>query len=218
MTATSILPKHARQFFIPGPVGKIDCLELSPPSATIRGLALIFHPNPIEGGSYTNKVVQTIASALNYHGYVCFCPNLRGVGLSDGTHDFGVGELEDAHSIYDYIRMHHKNGATITSNHDLPIVLAGFSFGSAVASQLAHIRPHSKLILVGPAVTRYKVVVPNNEQTIVIQGDNDEIIEPNAVLAWGREHNQIISLFPHTGHFFHGRLTQLKNFIYNIRL
>ena len=133
------IPKHATQFFIDGPQGRLDCLELKPQAPRINdaindtnaaiadttinnnssnsrfselsnsefsGIAIIFHPNPVGGGSYTNKVVQSIAKTLNNRGYLCICPNLRGVGLSDGTHDHGIGEVDDARAIYNYLANH----------------------------------------------------------------------------------------------------------------
>lgn len=196
-----LIPKNARQLFIPGPVGNLDCLELLP-SGKISGIAIIYHPDPKGGGTNTNKIVQTIAKVLNQNGYICYCPNLRGVGMSEGEHDFGIGEVEDAQAVHDYIRQTYS---------DMPLVLAGFSFGTAIASQLASRVEHKKLILVGPAVTRLNVVVPDSNKTIVIHGELDEVIALDEVLAWGRTHNQAIIWFPNTGHFFHGKLINLQN-------
>lgn len=207
MNNLALIPKHAKQIFIPGPVGKLDCLELTP-SSTIKGIAIICHPDPKGGGTYTNKIVQTLAKTLNHNGYICYCPNLRGVGLSDGTHDFGVGEIDDINSIYEYIREQFTN---------LPIVLAGFSFGTAVISNLANRIEHEKLILVGPAVTRYKVFIPDPHKTIVIQGEEDEIIDTPSVLNWAKQNNQAVIWVPNCGHFFHGKLIVLQNILNNFR-
>ena len=198
-----LIPKNARQLFIPGPVGTLDCLELVPEN-TISGIAIICHPDPTAGGTNTNKIVQTVAKVLSQKGYICYCPNLRGVGMSDGEHDFGVGEVEDAKAIYNYIR---------TLYPDLPLVLSGFSFGTGIASQLALQVEHQKLILIGPAVTRLNVVVPNVNKTIVIHGELDEIIALEAVFNWARGHNQPIIWFPNTGHFFHGKILALQNLL-----
>lgn len=205
-TANPMMPKNARQFFIDGPVGKIDCLELSPTNKII-GVAIIIHPDPKGGGTYTNKIVQTIAKVLNQNGYICYCPNLRGVGMSEGMHDMGVGEVDDAAKVYDYIRKNHP---------DLPLILAGFSFGASVASQLSGLVAHSKLILIGPAVTRYKVIVHDVRNTIVIHGELDEVISLDDVLNWGRDLNQPIIWFPGSGHFFHGKLIGLANLLQQI--
>jgi alpha/beta superfamily hydrolase len=196
-----LLPKNSRQIFIPGPVGQLDCLELSPIN-TIIGTAIIFHPDPKGGGNYTNKIVQTLAKVLTQKGYLCYCPNLRGVGLSDGTHDFGKGEIEDAKALHAHLQKQYS---------ELPLILAGFSFGTAIASILAASVTYQKLILIAPAVTRYEVNIHDSEKTIVVHGDEDDVIEFAAVLAWSKKYNQPIICFPNTGHFFHGKLLQLQN-------
>ncbi len=200
-----LIPKNARQLFIDGPVGKLDCLELIPPGQ-ICAIAIICHPDPTQGGTNTNKIVQTIAKALNQEGYICFCPNLRGVGMSDGEHDFGIGEIDDAYAVYKYIRDLYPN---------LPLTLGGFSFGTGIASQLALKVEYKKLILIGPAVTRLNVIVSDVNKTIVIHGENDEVIALNKVLEWAHKYDQPVVWFPNTGHFFHGKILALQNLLAN---
>jgi uncharacterized protein len=205
MLLNVLLPKNSRQIFVPSRSGKLDCLVLNPINVDgITGVAIVFHPNPLEGGTYTNKVVQTIAKALNSKGYLCYCPNLRGVGMSDGVHDYGVGEIDDALDIHNYIRQDYP---------DLPLILAGFSFGTAVASSLATQVEYKKLMLVGSAVTRFKVIVPDKTKTIVIHGQDDEVIGLDSVFKWSKEHDLPIICYPNTGHFFHGKLVGLQNLI-----
>jgi alpha/beta superfamily hydrolase len=199
-----LLPRNAVQLYIPGPVGQLDCLRLDLVDSVAKGIAIIFHPDPKGGGTYTNKVVQTVAKALNNKGYVCYCPNLRGVGMSEGTHDYGNGEVDDAIAIYQYVVKLHP---------DLPLILAGFSFGCAIASGLAAKVMYHKLILVAPAVTRYTVDVPDTTKTIVIHGTDDEVISFEDALLWARERNQSIICVPNTAHFFHGKLTDLTNIL-----
>ncbi|HLX55303.1 MAG TPA: alpha/beta fold hydrolase [Aquella sp.] len=203
------LPKNAVQLFIPGPVGQLDCLRLDQTTDEVKGVAIVFHPDPKGGGTYTNKIVQTLAKALNNKGYICYCPNLRGVGMSEGEHDYGKGEVDDAYAIYQYV---------IKLHSDLPLVLAGFSFGCAIASSLATKVLHHKLILVAPAVTRYTVNVPDTAKTIVIHGMDDEVISFEDALIWAKEHNQNIICVPNTTHFFHGKLANLTNILANFDL
>lgn len=198
-----LIPRHARVFFIDGPVGRLDCLELKPSNAVV-GVAIICHPDPKGGGTYTNKIVQTIVRVLNQVGYICYCPNLRGVGNSEGAHDFGVGEVDDATAVYNFVHHHYPK---------LPLVLAGFSFGTSIVSQLANNVVHKKLLLVGPAVTKYIVKVPDVNKTIVIHGELDEIIPFANVMEWAREYTVPIICYPDTGHFFHGKLLNLQNLL-----
>lgn len=201
-----LLPKHARQIIIKGPVGALDTLELSPKNVNnIRGVAIIFHPDPKGGGTYTNKIVQTIAKVLNQKEYICYCPNLRGVGASGGEHDFGNGEVDDGVAVYNYVKSLYG---------DLPIILAGFSFGTAVASNLANVvNEYSKLLLIGPAVTRYNVVIHDRDRTLVIHGEDDEVISLDDVSKWALGYDIPVSVFMKTGHFFHGKLVQLQNYL-----
>ncbi|MCE2706167.1 MAG: alpha/beta fold hydrolase [Proteobacteria bacterium] len=204
-----LLPKNAQQIFIEGPEGRLDCLKLSSLTHETIGIAIVFHPDPKGGGTYTNKIVQIIAKTLCNNGYLCICPNLRGVGLSAGTHDMGIGEVSDARAIYEYLRLDYP---------ELPLVLAGFSFGTSIASQLAEFVEHEKLIMVGMAVTRYKVVIPDINKTIAIHGEEDEVVDPELVKTWARENEIPVIWFPHTGHFFHGKLVVLQNMLNNFKL
>lgn len=210
MNTSLFIPKNATQFFIDGPQGKLDCLLTNSPQ--YLGIAIIFHPDPKEGGTNTNKVVQSIAKCLNQRGYLCVCPNLRGVGLSDGIHDNGKGEVADAKAIYAYLMNKYNQ------NNQYPVILAGFSFGTAIASQLADQVPHQKLILVGAAITRYRVVIPNPDKTMVIHGAEDEIIPIKEIFSWSKANLQEIVWVPDTGHFFHGKLHLLHRIINNINL
>lgn len=208
----SVLPKNSRQFFISGPVGQLDCLEIMPNTTTPEktGIAIIFHPDPKGGGSYTNKIVQTIAKTLTQKGYICICPNLRSVGLSQGIHDYGVGEIEDAKAIYEYCKNHYSSSK---------LILAGFSFGAFIANTMSHIvEEYSKLILIAPAVTRYKLEVLNPSKTIVVHGEEDEVIEIEEALKWGKANSQPIIWQPSTGHFFHGKLVELQNLLNSFNL
>jgi alpha/beta superfamily hydrolase len=207
MTINSLLfPRNAQQIFIDGPVGKLDTLELLPNQA-IRGIAIIFHPDPKGGGTYTNKIVQTLVKVMNNQGYICYCPNLRGVGLSDGNHDMGIGEIDDGLAVYNY---------AIAQYPDLPIMLGGFSFGCSVASNLAQRVDHKRLILIGPAVKRYNVVVPDKNKTLIIHGQDDEVIPLDDVYHWLEEYNLPVAVFAKTGHFFHGKLLHLQNYLTQI--
>lgn len=206
--STLLLPKNAKQIIITGPEGALDVLELLPKDSEIRGVAIVFHPDPKGGGTYTNKIVQTIAKVLNQKGYICFCPNLRGVGMSAGEHDFGNGEVEDGLAVYNYIKALYPN---------FPVIFAGFSFGTAIASNVAYkVGDYEKLLLIGPAVTRYNVIVPDKNKTLVIHGEEDEVIELTFVNKWACENDIPVSIFMQTGHFFHGKLVQLQNYLSQI--
>lgn len=192
---------------IEGPVGQLDTLFIPSQPKEIKGVAVICHPNPLEGGNNTNKIVQTVAKTLSEQGYHCYCPNLRGVGESDGEHDYGKGEVEDVLSVIDYAK-------EVNNSHN--VILAGFSFGAYVALFVSHHVELERLLLIGAAVGHYEVDAPNSpkaQKTFVLHGEDDDVIALQNVLDWARPQNLPVMVLPGTGHFFHGQLIKLKQIL-----
>lgn len=190
-----------------GPAGALETLVVpNSKDLTPKGIALIAHPNPLEGGTFNNKIVHTLAKSLSKLGFIVYCPNLRGVGNSEGKHDYGHGEVDDMASILTYARAQHGN---------LPVVLAGFSFGTYVQSQLRTRLTDDEvagMILVGPSVNRE--AFPNVPvSTLIIHGEEDEVVPFDKVLDWVRPQNLPLIVVPGTGHFFHGKLAILSQLI-----
>lgn len=182
-----------------GAVGPIETVHNVPPTPPI-GIALVAHPNPVQGGTLDNKVVQTLAKTFFALGYVAVRFNFRGVGGSAGRFDNGIGETDDALAVL--------AAARATYGEALPVVLAGFSFGTFVQTRVAARITPQRMVLVGPAVGRFPVGdVPAD--TIVIHGEVDEVVPLADVFAWARPQELPIVVFPGCGHFFHGRLPQL---------
>ena len=195
-------PKTTERFVIDGPTGALE-LAINAPSGEARGIALVAHPHPQQGGTLDNKVAQTLAKTFFALGYVSVRFNFRGVGQSTGTFDNGVGETDDA-----LAALAHAQGRYGA----LPVALAGFSFGSFVQTRVAARVAAERMVLVGPAVTRIgAATVPAD--TIVIHGEEDDVVPLSAVLAWARPLELPIIVFPGCGHFFHGRLPQLQRTI-----
>src|SRR5688572_5175746 len=95
-------PASLERVLVEGPAGAIET-DLNDPGGERRGIALIAHPNPVQGGTKDNKVVTTLAKAFYNLGYVVARPNFRGVGASAGTHDQGIGETEDLLAVARYL-------------------------------------------------------------------------------------------------------------------
>jgi len=198
-----LTPRTTRRVGIDGPTGPLEVV-LNVPEATPAGIALVAHPHSLQGGTLDNKVVQTLAKTFYALGYAVVRFNFRGVGGSGGTFDDGVGETDDALTVLAYAR-----GAL---GDALPIALAGFSFGSFVQSRVAQRVQPQRMVLVGPAVRRFPVEhVPAD--TIVIHGEEDDVVPLADVLAWARPQHLPVVVFPGCGHFFHGRLPQLSRVI-----
>ena len=191
-----------RRGSIAGPAGALE-VALNVPEGPVRGIALIAHPHPLQGGTLDNKVVQTLAKTFAALGYAAARFNFRGVGKSEGQFDDGIGETDDALAALVAAKLEFG---------ELPVVLAGFSFGSYVQTRVAQAIAAERLVLIGPAVKRFPIeVVPPD--TIVIHGEEDDVVALADVLAWARPQQLPIIVFPGCGHFFHGRLPQLQRVI-----
>lgn len=157
-----------------------------------------------------NKVVQTLARAFLQLGYRAVRFNFRGVGGSDGTWDEGRGEIDDALAVVAAQRL---------AAPGLALALGGFSFGGYVAAQAAarlaadplQPAPVERLVLVGPATSRFELPAAVAPDTVVIHGEADDVVPLAATLAWARPQGLPVIVFPGVGHFFHGQLTLLKN-------
>ena len=197
--------------FIDGPCGQLEALWLDTPDA--RGVALICHPNPVQGGTMLNKVVSTVQRTARDAGLATLRFNYRGVGTSAGSHDMASGEVDDAEAVARWLRAQYP---------ELPLTLLGFSFGGFVAAALggrleAQGVTLDKLFMLAPAVHRLNEENPpaSHCPLVLIQPENDEVIDPQAVYAWstglGRAHELL--KVAECGHFFHGKLTDLKDLL-----
>jgi alpha/beta superfamily hydrolase len=201
-------PPKTEEALIDGPVGRLEALLERPDSVETTGVAVVCHPHPVHGGTLRNKVTHTLARGFLACGFATLRFNFRGVGRSEGAFDEGVGELQDAVAASRWIRDRHP---------DPPLWLAGFSFGATIAVKVAGGLPAAGLISVAPAITR--VAGDSGPQPtcpwLVIQGEDDELVDPEETIAWinGLEPGPELSLFPETGHFFHGQLVQLREVV-----
>jgi alpha/beta superfamily hydrolase len=226
-------PRTTERVAVDGPAGPIEAVHNVPETA-LRGIALVCHPHPLQGGTLDNKVVQTLAKTFFGLRYAAVRFNFRGVGRSAGAFDEGRGETDDALAVLGHARRRFGEA--------LPVVLAGFSFGAYVVVRMsAQGRPKrsppplegeadreagsfgggqpvtervqaERLVLVGPAVGRFPIRhVPDD--TIVIHGEEDDVVPLADVFAWARPQALPIVVFPGCGHFFHGRLPQLARIV-----
>ena len=195
-------PKTSERLVIDGPSGALE-IVINAPEASPRGIALVAHPHPQQGGTLDNKVAQTLAKTFFTLGYASVRFNFRGVGRSVGVFDDGNGETDDALAALAHAKKRFG---------EIDVVLAGFSFGSFIQTRVAARVAAERMVLVGPAVGRFAVgAVPAD--TIVIHGETDDVVPLAAVLDWARPQELPVTVFPGCGHFFHGRLPQLQRTI-----
>ncbi len=105
-----------------GAAGRIEAL-LDLPDGPPRAAALLCHPHPLQGGTLHTHAVFRAMRALRDRGAAVLRFNFRGVGRSEGTHDFGKGERDDAGLLLGELRGRFPG---------LPTLCGGFSFGAWV--------------------------------------------------------------------------------------
>jgi uncharacterized protein len=197
----SARPEHVS---IAGQAGALEAV-VEDPGVQSPSYGVICHPHPLYGGTMDNKVVTTVARALQETGIPTLRFNFRGVGASAGEFDQGVGETADADAVAAW-------GAERWPGRSL--VIAGFSFGGYVALRLAQQRLPRCLITIAPAVQGFaaSTAVPHCPW-LVVQGDADELVDPSGVIDWVNtlDPKPRLVVLPGVGHFFHGRLRELRD-------
>ncbi|MEX3628303.1 MAG: thioesterase domain-containing protein [Burkholderia sp.] len=202
---------QTQKSLIDGPVGRIEiAVDLPLDGTATRGIALVAHPHPLFGGTMDNKVAQTLARIFTQLGYIVTRSNFRSVGATEGTHDNGHGETDDLLAVLAHMRAQ-------PGQAELPLVLAGFSFGTFVLSQVAaQMRERGeaieRMVFVGTAASRWAVAeVP--EDTIVIHSETDDTVPIGSVYDWARPQELPVIVIPGAEHFFHRKLHILKRVI-----
>jgi len=196
-------------FDFAGPVGRLEAILTRPESPPVAA-AVVCHAHPLHGGMMHFKVVFRAAKALQSSGLAVLRFNFRGVGRSEGVHDHGHGEQEDARAALLEMQARFPG---------LPLVLGGFSFGSTVALRLAarDARPRAVFAL-GYPLSRPGDTAPLEAvrlPRLFVQGENDEFGSGEALHALvdplppPRE----VAVIPGADHFFEGHLEALQRAI-----
>ena len=210
------------KLLIDGPTGKLEVEALwqneDPKDPSTNKVALLCHPNPLYGGTMKNKVVTTMFNFARDEGMHVVRFNFRGTGKSTGEHDYAKGEVEDAMAVLQWIRQ--QTPAT-------KVWLGGFSFGGYVIARVAEqlmVTPHIwglndmeliQVVLMAPSVEKNDasdVMLPT-QKTIQIYGEEDEVVSPKLMAQFATEKQIETFVVKEAGHFFHGRLTELKSLL-----
>lgn len=186
-----------------GGAGPLEAVLTVPERIQSPYVAFLGHPHSLQGGTMNNKVVTTMARTFKDLGTPSLRFNFRGVGQSAGVYDDGVGESDDMLSL-----VHEWQ----KEQPEVKLIFAGFSFGSYVAYRTAAQCTHSALITVAPPVHHYdyKAFNPAPHPWLILQGDADEVVPPELVFDFAAKEQLPVIEFAETGHFFHGKLIELK--------
>jgi alpha/beta superfamily hydrolase len=199
--------------FIPVEHGQLEAILKEPRQGPPKGAALVLHPHPLGGGTMHNKVVFRAAAALSDAGLTTLRINFRGVGQSTGEHDEGCGEQDDARAGLDHLSQSYPG---------LRILLCGFSFGARVGLDVGiNDRRVAYLIGIGTPLEKYdfSFLTACRKPLLLVHGEHDEFgdVERLRELVAGLEKSEGVPVklvvIPGAGHFFEGRLDELKRAI-----
>jgi hypothetical protein len=205
---------------VSGPAGRLETILWAtreeaegarPPLA-----AIICHPHPLFGGTMHNKVVYQTAKTIHRFALPVARFNFRGVGLSEGTHDKGVGEEQDVAAVINFLAAEYPT---------VPLLLAGFSFGSWVGLRAGCGDPRVAELLglglpVGEFDSRGFSYLENcRKPKLLVSGEFDRFGPPNKLRAMVerfpprvQEETRVV-IVGGGDHFFAGHLTELDRAI-----
>ena len=193
---------------IAGPAGALEAKLEDPGTTPVTRYGIVCHPHPVYGGTMDNKVVHTLARAMQELGAPTLRFNFRGTGASAGSFDEGRGEVDDLLAVARLARERWPHAE---------LWLAGFSFGAWVALQAEQRLAPAKLVTIAPPVGRFGsgTVVTPSAPWLLVQGDADDVVPPGDVLNWAHSLTPAprVEVMQGAGHFFHGRLHELKDIV-----
>ncbi len=198
-------PGQSVSQMLPGASGGIQT-AISMPADAVRGVCVVCHPHPLYGGAMSNKVVYALATTAQRHGFAALRFNFRGVEGSEGTHDLGRGETDDTVQLAQTL---------LEQRPGLPLLLAGFSFGSFVALKAAARLKPALLALVAPPF-KYFESEPRPAHPgcpwLVLHSTDDEVVEYESTRTGLMRYSpqpELVTL-QGAGHFFHGKLREIQ--------
>ena len=196
----------SRNFFLSGPVGRLEAVLWTPRRSTPPAFAaLVCHPHPLFGGTMHNKVVFQVAKSIDVLGAPVLRFNFRGAGLSEGVHDRGIGERDDVRAALQFL---------IAEFPSVPLLVAGFSFGSIVGLRVGCQAPEvTQLIAQGLPVNNTDVSFLSEcrKPKLFVQGSNDEHGDVRKVkeLVPSLPGENRLVIVEGVDHFFAGKLSEV---------
>jgi alpha/beta superfamily hydrolase len=202
----------SQNLFLEGPAGRLEAILWTPVRTDSPLLAaVICHPHPLFGGTMHNKVVYNAAKTMDALGIPVLRFNFRGAGLSAGEHDKGRGELGDVQAALDLLAAQFPG---------IPLLLAGFSFGSVVGLRVGCRDPRvSELIGIGIPVNSsdFSFLANCPKPKLFVHGSNDKFgsrkkVEGTVEALTGENRLFVVE---DADHFFAGHLDEFNAAIAN---
>jgi len=173
--------------------------------------AVVCHPHPLYGGSMFNNVVEAILAAMWQAGYATLRFNFRGVGASEGEHEGGPGEVDDAVAAMTFLLAQpgvRKEGAAMT----------GYSFGAMVALSAGYERAEiARIVAVALPLAMADARIPDgaSKPVLLVSGDRDSYSPVAGLQALEAKigDSARLEIIAGTDHFFGGREPELSRAI-----
>ena len=173
--------------------------------------AVVCHPHPLYGGSMYNNVVEAILAAMWQAGYATLRFNFRGVGASEGEHEGGPGEVDDAVAAMTFLLAQpgvRKENAAMT----------GYSFGAMVALSAGYERAEiARIVAVALPLAMADARIPDgaSKPVLLVSGDRDSY---SPVAGLQKLKSKIgdsarLEIVAGADHFFGGREAELSRAI-----
>ena len=139
--------------------------------------AVICHPHPLGGGNMHNGVAVALARALAAREMMVLRFNFRGVGGSEGQHDYGCGERADLAGALDWLLARPEVDPGRVS-------VVGYSFGAWVA--LAHAQTDARVAAVATVSLVAEYCDVDSMQSFAgpkffVTGESDTLAPPDAL-------------------------------------
>ena len=173
--------------------------------------ALVFcHPHPQMGGTMNAPLLVAVSEELVQRNWNVLRFNFRGIGESEGEPSTGSAEIADAEGAVELVRARFP---------DLPVAVAGWSFGAAVAARVAAADTGlAALVAIAPAVKekpgitdglppadRIGLTIP----ALIVCADNDDLVDIGDCRSWAETAQTEFHAMPGANHFFWNKYEKL---------
>lgn len=175
-----------------------------------KAILVFCHPHPQMGGTMNAPLLLAVRDHMIQLGWGVLRFNFRGIGHSEGTAGIGIEERKDATAAVEEAKRRYP---------DLPVAIAGWSFGAAVAIHVASGRDDLVACLaIAPAVKEKPGITaglpPAGEiqmplPTHFIVGINDDLVEPAACEEWAASSGATCLVMKGANHFFWAKYEKL---------
>ncbi len=194
---------------IPAGEVELEAVLWEPKPGPANAAALLCHPHPLHGGTMNNRVIYRAAKGVVEAGLAGLRFNFRGVGASTGTHDMGKAERKDVAALLDWLQGRYP---------DLPLVLAGFSFGAWVGLQAGCQDPRVRVLVgLGLPLNTYDFdfLFDNVRPTLFIVGTHDEFCPRDMMEQFGRRLPPAskVTWVEGADHFFTRQVDQVQSLV-----